>query len=245
MSETNSQYVLFHAMECGSALPLVALRALNIPHEVVVCDFRETTRKQGRNYERLSKANPLAQFPTLITPEGSVITEMAAIILYLQDRHAKGTSWDIRNLAPSQLAAYYRWLVFIPANLYSALTIGEFPARFVQVPASGGIEQKVVEGWITTAAHTRRAEMWKVMEQGVPNDLGDGRFVLGTQQPTFLDVFLALIAHFMGHVGDDFGWLSKTCPTLFKSVIATLEVDVVKSTFTESNFTQYLDFTAN
>ncbi|KAG9095762.1 hypothetical protein FS749_009826 [Ceratobasidium sp. UAMH 11750] len=240
MSGNNEHYVLFHALECGSALPLVALRTLNIPHEVVLCDFRETTRKQGPNYERLFKANPLAQFPTLITPEGAVMTEMTAIILYLQDCHAKGTLWDIHNLTPSQLAAFYRWLVFIPANLYPALTIGEFPSRFVRIPADGGFGQKSVESWITAAAHARRAEMWAIMEQNIPESLGDGRFALGTQHCTFLDVLLALIAHFMGHVDDDFTWLPKTCPKLFKSIMATLEVDVVRNTFTESKFTQYL-----
>ncbi|KAG8730156.1 hypothetical protein FRC12_020452, partial [Ceratobasidium sp. 428] len=174
MAETAGHYVLFHALECGSALPLVALRALNIPHEVVICDFKETTQKRGSNYERLVKANPLAQFPTLVTPEGFTMTEMAAIILYLQDRHAKGTPWDIHSLTTSQLAAFYRWLVFIPANFYPAVTIGEFPSRFVRVPSDGGVDQKSVENWITIAANARRGDMWRIMEKNVPKNLGDG-----------------------------------------------------------------------
>ncbi|KAG9125894.1 hypothetical protein FRC07_005752 [Ceratobasidium sp. 392] len=200
MAETTGRYTLFHALKCGSLLPLVALRALNIPHEVVLCDFKETTQKQGPNYERLLKVNPLAQFPTLITPEGFVMTEMTAIILFLQDRHGKGTLWDIHNLTTSQLAAFYRWLIFIPANFYPAVTIGEFPSRFVRVPVGGGVDTKTVEGWITAAANTRRGDMWNIMERNVPENLGDGIFVLGTHQPTFLDVLLALIAHFMEHV---------------------------------------------
>lgn len=38
------------------------------------------------------------------------------------------------------------------------------------------------------------------MEQKVPEDLGDGQFLLGTRHPTSLDVLLALVAHFMGHI---------------------------------------------
>ncbi|KAG8745679.1 hypothetical protein FRC10_007376 [Ceratobasidium sp. 414] len=237
MSEISGRYVLFHTSECSSVLPLVALRALKILHGVVLCDFRETTRKQGPNYERLFKANSLAQFPALITPEGSAMTEMTAIILYLQDRHAKGTFWDIHGLTPLQLAAFYRWLVSIPANLYSALTIGKFPSRFVRIPADGGVDQQPVGSWIATAAHARRAEMWATMKLNVSESLGDGRFVLGILHCTFLDVLLALIAHFMRHAGDDSAWLPKACSKLFKSAMATLEIDVVRDTFTESRFT--------
>lgn len=53
----------------------------NAPHELVVCDYEETTAKRGPNYARLVEANPLAQFPTLITPEGYVMTEMVGIAL--------------------------------------------------------------------------------------------------------------------------------------------------------------------
>lgn len=99
MTEASGRYVLFHAevsanstmvyddvptdyhQGCGSVFPLVVLRALKVPHEVVTCDFKETTQKKGPNYDRLLKANPLAQFPTLITPEGYPLTEMTAIVL--------------------------------------------------------------------------------------------------------------------------------------------------------------------
>jgi hypothetical protein len=36
-------------------------------------------RESHPELDRLLAANPLAQFPTLITPEGAVLTEMVAI----------------------------------------------------------------------------------------------------------------------------------------------------------------------
>ena len=118
----------------------------------------------------------------------------------LQHNHAKGTEWSLQNLSPAQLAAFYRWFIFIPANLYPALTVGEFPARFVHVPADAGVESKSVESWIADGAFARMGDMWRIMEKNMPRDLGSGRFVLGTDHPTFLDVLLAMVAHYMLHV---------------------------------------------
>lgn len=61
--------------------PHTVLRLLEIPHEIVSCNYDEVTQKRGADYARLAKANPLAQFPTLVTPEGYVMTEMVAIVL--------------------------------------------------------------------------------------------------------------------------------------------------------------------
>ncbi|CAE6421388.1 unnamed protein product [Rhizoctonia solani] len=145
-------YILFHAPGVGSTFPLALLRVFGVPHEVVpsfpplllqkallrvfdvlhevvACNYEETTVRKGPNYARLVEANPLAQFPTLITPEGYVMTEMVGIGLYLHDRFAKGTAWDIHTLSPTQQAAFYRWFIFIPANVYPLLTIIEFPSR--------------------------------------------------------------------------------------------------------------------
>jgi GST-like protein len=58
------------------------MRLLNVPHEVVELDYEKVVRREETpGLDRLLAANPLAQFPTLITPEGVVMTEMAAIIL--------------------------------------------------------------------------------------------------------------------------------------------------------------------
>lgn len=118
----------------------------------------------------------------------------------LQHNHAKGTPWDLQVLSPAQLAAFYRWFIFIPANLYPALTVGEFPARFVKVPADAGVESKTVESWIADGAFARMGDMWRIMERDMPRDLGSGKFVLGTDHPTVLDVLLAMVAHYMLHV---------------------------------------------
>lgn len=238
MSSNAKPYVLFHSEGCGSVFPQALLRLFNIPHESVVCDYEETTSKKGPNYARLVEANPLAQFPTLITPEGYVMTEMTAMALYLQHQYAKGTPWDIQSLSPSQLAAFYRWFIFVPANVYPTITVGEFPSRFVHVPADSPVDPKTVEGWVTKGAFARREEIWKLMEREMTKELGDERFLLGTEHPTLLDVLIALVAHWTPR--PRYAWFDENCPKLAKNVRATLKTEVIKDVFRENDLDDFL-----
>ena len=73
--------------------------------------------------------NPLAQIPTLVLADGTVLTESAAITLYL----AEFTGQD--SLVPKDGDAarlpFLRWLVFLVANVYPTYTYGDDPSRFV------------------------------------------------------------------------------------------------------------------
>lgn len=102
-------------------------------------------------------------------------------------------------MSPIQLAAFYRWFIFVPANVYPLLTIGEFPARFVHVPDDSPVDSKTIESWITKGTFARREEIWKMMEREMTKDLQDGKFLLGTECPTLLDVLIALVSHWTPH----------------------------------------------
>lgn len=77
----------------------------------------------------LSRVNPLAQIPTLVLPGGEVMTESAAITLYLADLTGR-TDLVPRPDEPGR-AAFLRWLVFLVTNLYPTFTYADDPARFV------------------------------------------------------------------------------------------------------------------
>ncbi|CAE6370938.1 unnamed protein product [Rhizoctonia solani] len=221
MTGETKPYVLFHSKGCGSAFSLVILRLLGIPHELVICDFTEIIDKKGPNYSRLVEANPLAQFPTLVTPEGIIMTEMVAIALYLIDQHGKRTPWDINVLRSSQLAAFYRWFIFIPANVYPTITVIEFPSRFVRVPSDSSVDSKTVERWITEGTFIKQGEIWKLMEREMTKDLHDGLFLLGTEKPTLLDILVALVAQWPPN--PRYTWLEENCPKLVKNTKETLK----------------------
>ncbi|CAE6397247.1 unnamed protein product [Rhizoctonia solani] len=238
MASETKTYILFHSLRCGSTFPLCILRMFDIPHELVVCEYDEIIEKKGPNYARLVEANPLAQFPTLITPEGYTMTEMVAIALYLLDRYGNGTPWDIRTLNPSQLAAFYRWFVFIPANIYPTITVIEFPSRFVRVPADSPVDSLTVETWITEGTSIKQGEIWRMMEHEMAKDLQNGKFLLGTETPMLLDVLVALVAHWPPN--PRYTWLADNCPKLVKNTQETLKTEIVGVTFRDSGLDAFL-----
>jgi GST-like protein len=87
--------------------------------------FESATSRQ-----RLAAINPLAQIPTLVLADGTVLTESAAITLYLADLTGQD-SLVPRGGDPTR-AAFLRWLVFIVANIYPTYTYGDEPSRFVE-----------------------------------------------------------------------------------------------------------------
>ncbi len=83
---------------------------------------------------KLEAVNPLAQIPTLVLPDGTVMTESAAITLLLAD--LTGETTLVPAAGDGDRAVFLRWLVFLVANIYPTYTYGDDPARFVDVEAA-------------------------------------------------------------------------------------------------------------
>ncbi len=82
--------------------------------------------RPGPARETLLAVNPLGQVPALVLEDGTVLTESAAIALFLADRApslapAPGTPERIR---------FYRLLVWLVANVYPTFTYGDYPERW-------------------------------------------------------------------------------------------------------------------
>jgi GST-like protein len=85
--------------------------------------------KSAASRATLAAVNPLAQIPTLQLSDGTVLTESAAITLYLAD--LAGEDSLVPNGKDAQRAAFLRWLVFLVANVYPTYTYADDPSRFV------------------------------------------------------------------------------------------------------------------
>jgi GST-like protein len=79
--------------------------------------------------QKLSKVNPIAQIPTLELADGTVMTESAAITLYLAE--LAGNDALVPAAGSTDRAMFLRWLIFIVANIYPTFTYGDEPSRFV------------------------------------------------------------------------------------------------------------------
>jgi GST-like protein len=144
---------------------------------------------------KLEKVNPLAQVPTLVMPDGSVMSESAAITLLLADVTGKD------SLVPAAQAPergkFLRWLVFIVANIYPTFTYADDPARFVSVDTARDPFRAA------TDAYAQR--LWRQVDgqAGSPWFLGE-RF-------SALDIYIDIMTRWRPKRG----WFESEAPRLF------------------------------
>jgi GST-like protein len=125
------KYRLFGRPGWGSAIVEAQLAALGLPF-----DYEEQPDLFGSEQARreLARHNPLSQLPTLQLPDGSVLTESAAITLHLAD--ATGRDDFVPGAAEASRPQFLRWLVFLVANVYPTFTYVDDPRRFVDDEAA-------------------------------------------------------------------------------------------------------------
>jgi GST-like protein len=119
----------------------------------------------------LAKINPMRQVPALILPSGELMTESAAILIWLADAHpAAGLSPPLES--PNR-PAFLRWMVFASAAIYALYWIRDDPARLVA--------DKLRAAEVKARTAERIASCWAVMESQTSPDpylLGDDLSVL-------------------------------------------------------------------
>jgi GST-like protein len=130
----------------------------------------------GPARDRLSAVNPLAQVPALVLDDGTVMTETAAIALWLADSHPQ--------IAPPAGAPdrpkFLRLLVWLVANVYPTFTYADYPERWTPSAPDE----------LTASIFAYRERLYRWLESEV-----EGPFVLGDTLCA-LDVYLAML----------FGW---------------------------------------
>jgi GST-like protein len=151
--------------------------------------------RQPDSRSKLEKVNPLAQVPTLVMPDGSVMSESAAITLLLADITGKDSL--VPPADANERAKFLRWLVFIVANIYPTFTYADDPARFVSVNAARDPFRAA------TDAYAQR--LWRQIEReaGSPWFLGE-RF-------SALDLYIGIMTRWRPKRG----WFETETPRLF------------------------------
>ena len=144
--------------------------------------------------KKIEGINPLAQLPTLVMSDGTVMSESAAITLLLAD--ITGDDSLVPGAKTKERAAFLRWLVFIVANIYPTFTYADVPARFIEVEAARAPFVATIDAY--------RQKLWRQLEDqaGAPWFLG-GRF-------SALDIFIAVMTRW----GPKRPWFEKETPKL-------------------------------
>jgi GST-like protein len=191
-------YQLFGRKGWGSVLTELQLGWYGLPYRLEEVDdlFQSAAAR-----EQLAKINPVAQLPTLVLPDGMVMTESAAITLLLADvTHRDDLVPPVGD--PSR-PGFLRWLVFLVANIYPTFTFADDPARFVTGEAAQAAFLQSVAAY--------KARLWGMVEDEVigPWFLGD-RF-------SALDIYIAVMTRWSPRRP----WFAEHRPRLTEIALAT------------------------
>ena len=173
-------YTLFGTKGSGSAAAEAALTLAAVEFKSVDAASWEP----GPGRDELARVNPLCQIPTLKLPDGSVLTESAAILLHL------GLTYPASGLLPpsaADRAQTLRGLVYIAANCYAAIGIIDYPERFC-ADADEKTNKRIKAG-----ATQRLHYLWEVFADTFP-----ARPFLGGSRIGALDLLAAVVSKWSG-----------------------------------------------
>ncbi len=173
-----SSYILHGRPGWGSAIVEAQLAWYGLPYAMQ--DSGDLFASAAAR-DSLAPLNPLAQVPTLVLPDGQVMTESAAITLHLAD--STGRDDLVPGPQAPERARFLRWLVFIVANLYPTFTYADEPTRFVKnAEAAAAFKDEV-------NAYQKR--LWAMVEAEAA--AGATQW-LGTRLSA-LDLYIAVMSH--------------------------------------------------
>ena len=145
-------HVLYGSRGSGAAAVEAALVLADIPFRMV----EAASWEPGPGLAELTRVNPLAQIPALVLPDGSVMTESAAILVHL------GLAHPHSGLLPQDASQAIRGLVYIAANCYAAIGIIDYPERYCS-EADEDERQRIVAG-----TRKRLHHLWDVFADTFP-----------------------------------------------------------------------------
>ena len=170
---------LYGSPGSGSAAVEMALRAAQVPYTV-----ERASSWEPETLPRLRAVNPLGQIPTLVLEDGSVLTESAAILLCIAQRHPEA---GLLPVTEGALFQALRGMVFIAANCYPAVSLSDYPER--------GTTDTTRESraHVRQAARERLHQSWAVFA-----DLFSGHESLNPAKPGVLAFLAVTVSQWSG-----------------------------------------------
>ena len=166
-------YTLYGTDESGSCMIEIALQRCAVPwHRVDASSWQD-----GEGSDALARINPLKQIPTLVTPDGQVLTESAAILIHL------GLEFPSSDLLNGNRAQILRGLVYIAANCYSAIGIIDYPQRWLD---SGN---ETLQAQLVTGTRRYLHQAWVIFA-----DQFAGQLFASSGQPNALGIMAAAVS---------------------------------------------------
>ena len=172
--------------------------------EKLQLEYTPVKREDVPNYSDIVPTN---QVPALKSPDGQIITEGAAIVLYLLEKHnSKMLPADL-----SQKAEFLRWLMFDYATLHPAY--GRMFAIQYKTEMDENEKVNVLKQHAVYAS-----SLWAILD----NELENKRFITG-DQPTIVDYLATIYSGWGNNFQDIKITLGKNVERLVEQVSALPE----------------------
>lgn len=198
-----------YTLYCRPAAGSVAVEAL-----LALCESKYRTIDLERESDGslpafFHRINPKAEVPTLQLPDDTIMTESAAMMIYLADlQTAAGLA--VATTAPER-AQYLRWMIFLATAPYNSDLRLFYPERFTTINNE-------------TSGIRARAELMMSREFEIYAEaLGQGPYMFG--RLTALDLYAAMLVNWV----PDIQALFAKHPNLRSMYEAVTNVPVVKA----------------
>ena len=187
----SDHFTVYGSAGYGSTIVEGALELLGLPWVSIEAGPAGTLDEQAL----LASVNPMKQTPVLAAPDGTLMTESAAILLWL------GDLFPDKALTPApaapERAGFLRWLAFIPAQIYPMYLLKDHPDAWVRSAEAGDeLREAAVE-------QIKRA--WRVMEA----EIAPAPFLLGARI-SLLDLYVCIVSRWTPRRV----WFEDNCPRL-------------------------------
>jgi GST-like protein len=173
-------YTLFGFKGSGSAIAECALEMAGVSYRMVPAASWEP----GSQLAELERVNPLKQIPTLVLPNGQVLSESAAILMHLGLTYPRS---GLLGEDPVERDFTLRGLVYIAANCYSCISILDYPERYTSATDEASLAA------VRQGTQARLHRHWEVFA-----DLHRAEFFLAGNEPGALDLEAAVVSKFSG-----------------------------------------------
>ena len=168
-------YKLYWSADTGALAPQIVLEETGIDYQRCEVDI-EAGEEMTPGYLAI---NPRGQVPALVLPDGSVITESAAMLLHLGEAQDDGVL--LPATGSSARAQLYRWLFFAASNLYEGVLRLYYSDRYISNP------EHAAE--VEAAARSFVDNNWALLEDAIV-----GPYFLGDQY-SVIDPYLLMLSN--------------------------------------------------
>ena len=171
----DGSYIVYGSPGSGSVPVEATLALIGVRYEMI----GEAVLRDVACNPAVFEVNPLGQVPALVLPGGEVMTESAAILIWLADRYP-----DVA-LAPSptdeRRPAFLRWMAYVSSAIYGLAWVRGDPMRLVS-------DERQVEVVLNRIAD-RRADCWRWMDAQIE----PRQYLLGDEL-SVLDLYVATVS---------------------------------------------------